>query len=122
MPKSKEFISSDSDSSDIDEPKPKKKKVEKKKEEKREEKKEVSKKSSGGAEKGPGGECMFQIGRMRYVTVSEFRGKAMVGIREYYDKDGEMRPGKKGISLPLDQWKRLTDQIDDIDQAVKDLS
>ncbi|XP_045215971.2 activated RNA polymerase II transcriptional coactivator p15-like isoform X2 [Mercenaria mercenaria] len=121
MPKSKEFISSESDTDSDSEPKPKKKKTEKK-EEKKPEKTESPKKSSGGAEKGPGGEMMFQLARMRYATVSEFRGKVMVGIREYYEKDGEMRPGKKGISLPMDQWKRLKDQIDDIDQAVKDMS
>lgn len=46
---------------------------------------------------------MIQLARMRYATVSEFRGKAMVGIREFYEKDGEMRPGKKGrySSAPL---------------------
>jgi len=33
---------------------------------------------------------------MRYATVSEFRGRKMVNIREYYDADGEIRPGKKG--------------------------
>lgn len=41
--------------------------------------------------------CLFfQLAKMRYATVSEFRGKVMVGIREYYEKDGELRPGKKG--------------------------
>lgn len=38
----------------------------------------------------------IQLGRMRYATVSEFRGRKMVNIREFYDADGELRPGKKG--------------------------
>ena len=33
---------------------------------------------------------------MRFATVSEFRGKVLISIREYYEKDGELRPGKKG--------------------------
>jgi len=37
-----------------------------------------------------------QLGKMRYATVSEFRGRKMVNIREYYEADGELRPGKKG--------------------------
>jgi len=122
MPKSKEFLSSSESDSDCDEPKPKKKKVEKpKKEEKKEEKKKEEKGASGGSagEKGPSGETMFQLSRMRYATVSEFRGKVLVSIREYYEKDGEIRPGKKGISLTLEQWNSLKDQIGDIDAEVK---
>jgi len=40
-----------------------------------------------------------QLGKMRYATVSEFRGRKMVNIREFYDADGELRPGKKGYLL-----------------------
>lgn len=122
MPKSKEFISSSDSDSDSDQPKQKKKKVEKK--EKKETKKEVKKeeKSSSGATKVPGGEHMFQLSRMRFATVSEFRGNVMVGIREFYDAGGELKPGKKGISLTKEQWTRLKEQIDEIDDAIKEFS
>lgn len=39
---------------------------------------------------------LLQISRNRWVSVSEFRGKVMVGIREFYEAEGELRPGKKG--------------------------
>lgn len=31
----------------------------------------------------------------RRVTVNEFKGKVMVGLREFYEKDGKKLPGKK---------------------------
>jgi hypothetical protein len=36
-----------------------------------------------------------QISGKRRVQVSSFKNTTMVGIREYYEKDGEMLPGKK---------------------------
>uniref|UniRef100_A0A8V1A2C3 Activated RNA polymerase II transcriptional coactivator p15 n=1 Tax=Gallus gallus TaxID=9031 RepID=A0A8V1A2C3_CHICK len=42
---------------------------------------------------------MFQIGKMRYVRVSCFKGKVLVDIREFYmDKEGDMKPGRKGTA------------------------
>lgn len=60
---------------------------------------------------------------MRRVTISEFKGKQMVSVREYYEQNGEIKPGKKvfekskqalailitntstqGISMPIDQY------------------
>ncbi|XP_069110054.1 activated RNA polymerase II transcriptional coactivator p15-like [Argopecten irradians] len=93
MPKSKEFISSSESDVDSDEPKPKKKKREQVPESKKE-KPEAS--QSKKPTKGANGEQMFQLSKMRFVSVSEFRGKVLVGIREYYEADGDLRPGKKG--------------------------
>lgn len=41
------------------------------------------------------GDRYWEISKMRRVTVSSFRGKTMVNIREYYEKDGRELPGKK---------------------------
>lgn len=41
------------------------------------------------------GDIYWEISKMRRVTISSFRGKTMVNIREYYEKDGEELPGKK---------------------------
>ncbi|NXI98102.1 TCP4 polymerase, partial [Psophia crepitans] len=67
-------------------------------------------------------EGMFQIGKMRYVRVSCFKGKVLVDIREFYaDKEGSMKPGRKGIALSAEQWNQLKEIIPEIDAAVKKL-
>lgn len=62
---------------------------------------------------------MYEIGKMKFVSVSEFKGKAFVNIREYYEKDGKQLPGKKGIALAIDQWEKLKQFVDKIDRDVK---
>ena len=47
------------------------------------------------------------LSRARRCVVSEYRGKKMVSLREYYEKDGAWLPGKKGISLWYEQWSVL---------------
>ncbi|POI20364.1 hypothetical protein CIB84_015889 [Bambusicola thoracicus] len=61
-----------------------------------------------------------KIGKMRYVRVSCFKGKVLVDIREFYmDKEGDMKPGRKGIALSAEQWNQLKEIIPEIDAAVK---
>ncbi|KAJ4992261.1 transcriptional Coactivator p15 [Stagonosporopsis vannaccii] len=44
----------------------------------------------------------------RRITVSEFKGMTFVNIREYWVNDaGELKPGKKGISLSIEQYSAL---------------
>jgi len=117
---------SDSDSSDEEAKKQKAKKQKKKKSKrnsdseeekpKKKEKKQPKKatgKPEGNARKG------FDLGRDRKISVSEFKGRKYVNIREYYDAGGgEMKPGKKGISLSREQWDMFTQVKDDVNKAV----
>ncbi|OPJ58041.1 hypothetical protein AV530_007086 [Patagioenas fasciata monilis] len=65
---------------------------------------------------------LMLIGKMRYVSVRDFKGKVLIDIREYWmDQEGEMKPGRKGISLNPEQWNQLKEQISDIDDAVRKL-
>ncbi|GER30213.1 RNA polymerase II transcriptional coactivatorKIWI [Striga asiatica] len=59
-----------------------------------------------------------ELSKNRRVSVRNWQGKLVVDIREFYIKDGKEFPGKKGISLSMDQWKILKDHVDEIDQEV----
>lgn len=65
-------------------------------------------------------EARFSLSNNRFLTVSLFKNKVRVDIREYYmDDKGERRPGKKGISLSLDEWKKMKEQLGDIEKDIK---
>ncbi|XP_051542110.1 SUB1 regulator of transcription a [Xyrauchen texanus] len=125
MPKSKEMLSSTSESdsdSEVDTKAKRKKQATPEKPSKKQKSGETSKvsaasKSSSSSSKN---DNMFQIGKMRYVSVREFKGKVLIDIREYWmDQEGEMKPGRKGISLNPEQWNQLKEQISEIDDAVR---
>jgi Transcriptional Coactivator p15 (PC4) len=52
------------------------------------------------------------------LTVSEFKGKPLINIRDYYERDSEVLPGKKGVVLNVDQWKLIKEKIGEIDEAL----
>ncbi|KAI5083427.1 hypothetical protein GOP47_0003170 [Adiantum capillus-veneris] len=59
-----------------------------------------------------------QLSSKRNVSIQKFRGKTLVSIREYYEKDGELRPSAKGISLSVDQWKVLKNNVSAVEKAI----
>lgn len=69
------------------------------------------------------GEAYFEIGKSKRVTVRQWKKAVLVDIREFYEKDGKELPGKKGISLTLEQYKALKKHILDgsLDAQVKEL-
>ncbi|XP_019406243.1 PREDICTED: activated RNA polymerase II transcriptional coactivator p15-like [Crocodylus porosus] len=124
MSKPKELAETTSSGSDSELEKEKEKKRKKEVPSKPEKKPKTEANSSKVATKSHGQdseeEGMFQIGKMRYVRVSCFKGKVLVDIREFYiDKEGDTKPGRKGISLSAEQWNQLKEIIPEIDAAVK---
>ncbi|KFY39654.1 hypothetical protein V494_03893 [Pseudogymnoascus sp. VKM F-4513 (FW-928)] len=74
------------------------------------------------AQTGENGEKFWELSQgrnSRRVGISEFKGTRLINIREYYQNPaGDFLPGKKGISLPLDQYKALLQAIPDINAAL----
>ncbi|KAF7840139.1 RNA polymerase II transcriptional coactivator KIWI-like [Senna tora] len=66
------------------------------------------------------GIVVCEISKNRRVTVRNWQGKVVVDIREFYMKDGKQMPGKKGISLSMDQWKMLRNHVEEIDKALNE--
>lgn len=46
-------------------------------------------------EKDKDNQPFWEISGKRRLQLSEFKGTTMVGVREFYEKDGEALPGKK---------------------------
>ncbi|KAJ2901879.1 hypothetical protein MKZ38_001312 [Zalerion maritima] len=62
---------------------------------------------------------MWELGNKRRLTISKFGGRVLVNIREYYEKDGEMLPGKKGISLTTEQWETIVSVIEPVNGTLR---
>ena len=63
----------------------------------------------------------FCLDKKKRVTVHKFKGQLKVDIREYYEDNGIMKPGKRGLSLNLDNWNKLKDFIEKIDEAIDNI-
>lgn len=65
--------------------------------------------------------AIFDLGKNKRVTVRQFRSMNLIDIREYYldNTTGEMKPGKKGISLTEDLYDELLNNRLNIDDALR---
>ena len=66
-----------------------------------------------------GGEFAVELSDSRQVRLSKFKGALYVSIREWYEKDGALAPGK-GISLQVAQWHDLIASADGVAAAIED--
>ncbi|KAG4078501.1 hypothetical protein HA402_009213 [Bradysia odoriphaga] len=65
-------------------------------------------------------EPTWELGSKKFITIGDFKGKTYINIREYYtDPKGDVRPGKKGIGLNIEQWQNLCNSIGEVNQVLK---
>lgn len=62
---------------------------------------------------------MVKIGTDVYVQAQEFKGKHYVSIRQWYEEEGELRPGRKGINLKIEEWNEMIAKLGDIQDEIK---
>ncbi|KAI1817374.1 ssDNA-binding transcriptional regulator [Poronia punctata] len=76
--------------------------------------------ASSEAEKDSEGNAFFALSANRRVVTQDFKGKTYINIREYYsDASGELKPGKKGIMLTLEQYNTFLGLIPAINAELK---
>ncbi|KAK2650063.1 hypothetical protein Ddye_017552 [Dipteronia dyeriana] len=65
------------------------------------------------------GRVICQLSDKKRVVIHEFRGKTLVSIRDFYQKDGKQLPSATGISLAREQWGNFRNSVPAIEEAVK---
>lgn len=73
------------------------------------------------AKKNNSNEYYFDLGKKRRITIRKWKGNCYVDIREFYEDGGELKPGKKGISLSLDQWEMIKKSQSSVDKEISRL-
>jgi len=90
-----------------------------------EEEEQEEEEEEGGARKkeydDQGDLILCRLSTKRRVTLSEFKGRTLVSIREFYLKDGKELPTSKGISMTVEQWEAFRNAVPAIEDAIKKL-
>lgn len=61
--------------------------------------------------------AVITLSSKKFAKVRKFAGKTYVDFREYYEKDGKMLPGKKGLMLNKAEWQNIKRNLAAIDNA-----
>jgi Transcriptional Coactivator p15 (PC4). len=61
-----------------------------------------------------------EISNKRRCSVGKFKGRVLVNIREYYEKDGQLLPGAKGAALSAEAAAILVANAEKIDERVRE--
>ena len=62
-----------------------------------------------------------EMSNTRRCSVSKFKGRVFVNVREYYEKDGRFLPGAKGAALSAEAAAILVANAEKIDERVRQL-
>mmetsp|Transcript_24339 Transcript_24339/g.44668 ORF Transcript_24339/g.44668 Transcript_24339/m.44668 type:complete len:190 (-) Transcript_24339:160-729(-) len=60
--------------------------------------------------------------KKRRLSISLFSGSPCVDIREWYGDEDDLKPGKKGIQLKLEEWETIKKSLAEIDAAIQKVS
>jgi hypothetical protein len=65
--------------------------------------------------------CKIDLGRKRWLSVSEFQKIFSVDVREYYEdkKTGESKPGIKGLRLSGELWTSCLDHFGNVEAHIE---
>lgn len=72
-------------------------------------------------EKNAEGESFIACSKAKRITVRKFKSSKFVDIREFYEAGGEMKPGKKGITLKVEELQLLKKALPAIEKALEEL-
>ena len=62
---------------------------------------------------------MITIGKRNIrVQAQEYKGRFFIHIRQWFEKDGEMLPGK-GIALNVEEWIEFKERFEDIVEMIE---
>ncbi|CAH0053173.1 unnamed protein product [Clonostachys solani] len=67
------------------------------------------------------GNPFWELSNKRRVGISEFKKTCFINVREFYEKDGKTLPGKKGISLSVEQYAAFLKAVPGINAALREL-
>jgi len=65
------------------------------------------------------GENSYDLGNNRFFRVTEWKSEPRFDLRQFETQNEMVLPTKKGVSIPLQPFKNLIMEIDNIDNAWK---